>query len=996
MMPNLKETKEFLESKLAGFKPVKFTLPSDGFVSLLIQDSDGVVVRHLLNCVFFTKGEHEVKWDGNTDPVFRMPGKAVPAGDYTYSAIFHTGLGLKLRGFASCDGAVPWDDGGTTGWGGDHGLPLAAATGGQRVYLGWGGAEAGKALLACDLQGKVLWHNTRGGIGGADLIAMDQNTVYALNHDSLYRVTADKGGYTFWAGTESTDLALSSLVEGVKGAQGLAAGNGKVYLSFAKRNTIVVADGGSGKLLKTIEVAAPGQVALTSNGRLLAVSGGNAVLSIDAQSGEAKPVISGLQNVTSLAVDAEGRIYVGGSDNQVKVFTAEGKPVTEIGAKGGRRITGPWQREGMAFIAGMTVDREGKLWVAEANAQPKRVSVWDTKTGKCLKEYFGSTHYGASGGAIDPLDPNIMVGEGCEWRLDPETGRAVCTGNIEQRFAGFARFCTPANGRLYLVTSQEMHGSANYRIFERVGDGDYRLRAAIEAVKDEKGNVATNRSFTIWSDENGDGLPQAGEVTSINGEFSASGYIGVSEYVNTDLSICCRLTQDGKSRTVRLAPTGFTTCGAPRYDLAKAEPIPAAGLASLDNRFLVEWTDNWINGYDLAGGKKRWTYPNTFSGVHGSHLAPGSEMGLLRGAFGPVGCATLPKPVGAVWCLNGNCGEWYLFTEEGFFLAQLFQGDSMKVQWPEKAVPGAILDNCPPGLGGEDFGGSFEQGKDGQVYIQAGKIGLWNVEVTGLDTVKAVEGGRLAISEADVATARGYRERALQQVAGGGRLTVARLTPTFTGNPGKDFPGTELVAFKKQDEAAVRAAVTWDDQNLYLVWDVKDSTPWVNGATDPAQMYIGGDTVDFQVGTNPKADKGRQEAGLGDLRLSIGPAGGSNATAVLYRRVSATKKPKVFSSGVVKAYPMDYVDVVPEVKTRVTVTPGKGYVVEAAVPLAVLGVTPAKGLILRGDLGVTHGDQAGQRTRLRTYWRTQQTGLVDDAVFELQMEPKNWGELEFK
>ena len=83
-------------------------------------------------------------------------------------------------------------------------------------------------------------------------------------------------------------------------------------------------------------------------------------------------------------------------------------------------------------------------------------------------------------------------------------------------------------------------------------------------------------------------------------------------------------------------------------------------------------------------------------------------------------------------------------------------------------------------------------------------------------------------------------------------------------------------------------------------------------------------------------------------------------------------------------------------KTRVTVTPDKGYVVEAAVPLAALGLTPSKGLLLRGDLGVTHGDPAGQRTRLRTYWSNQQTGLVDDAVFELQIEPKNWGELEFK
>ena len=59
-------------------------------------------------------------------------------------------------------------------------------------------------------------------------------------------------------------------------------------------------------------------------------------------------------------------------------------------------------------------------------------------------------------------------------------------------------------------------------------------------------------------------------------------------------------------------------------------------------------------------------------------------------------------------------------------------------------------------------------------------------------------------------------------------------------------------------------------------------------------------------------------------------------------------------------------------------------------------MTPAAGVKLRGDVGVTHGDPAGTRTRLRTYWSNQQTGLVDDAVYELKMTPKNWGEWELK
>ncbi len=133
---------------------------------------------------------------------------------------------------------------------------------------------------------------------------------------------------------------------------------------------------------------------------------------------------------------------------------------------------------------------------------------------------------------------------------------------------------------------------------------------------------------------------------------------------------------------------------------------------------------------------------------------------------------------------------------------------------------------------------------------------------------------------------------------------------------------------------------------------------------------------------------------LGDLRLSIGNFQGT-PQAVIYRRAAKEKHPRTFSSGVVNQYQMDSVELAGDVKIEVRKA-DKQYVVEAAVPLARLGLQPVDGLTLRGDFGVTHGDPAGQRTRLRTYWTNQHTGIVDDAVFELQMEPKNWGQLLFK
>jgi len=289
----------------------------------------------------------------------------------------------------------------------------------------------------------------------------------------------------------------------------------------------------------------------------------------------------------------------------------------------------------------------------------------------------------------------------------------------------------------------------------------------------------------------------------------------------------------------------------------------------------------------------------------------------------------------------------------------------------------------------------MRQGTDGKVYLQAGKTGLWNIEVVGLDTIKAAPGGKLAMVADDVKTAQQFRDRQLQAAAGTKRVTAKKFTPAFTGNLEKDFAGCEFINYKRVDEGRVFSTIAWDATQLYLGWDVADKTPWVNGADAAAYLYAHGDTVDFQLGTDPKAAKDRATALLGDLRLSIGNLRGA-ATAVIFRKVAADKTQKMmFSSGVIKEYWMDSVTSVPDAKITVSKR-GNGYIVEAAIPLAALGITPDNGLKLTGDFGATHGDASGNDTTLRSYWNNQTAGITNDEVFELQMEPKNWGEILFK
>jgi hypothetical protein len=1098
-------------------------MPFDGHVSLNLRDKEGLVVRQLLTDHPFAQGRHEIKWDGLPTPYFRTPGQPLPAGDYAWEALAHPGLKLTLQAWAASAG-VPWRAGPGAGWGGDHGVPSASATDGEKVFLGWDEAESGKALLAVDADGKVVWTIGSGTDNSVDCLAADKGVVYGLSHGGtslhgheIFRLRTSDGVFDTWQGRTIASLEIPQLWAGrgdasvlPQRADGMDVYRGTLYLTFSdwsfhdgdvtswkefgvklfeggpvadrllvrlnpvqhkrlvdfvqgrisqeqaqlgypterfdlalleglnalqlvadvapeaaalshgeraranrryleqlfapvfirrKTEFLAVCDARSGKLRKTLDLPLPQTVHAVSNRLLYVISGGNTVLAVDPQSGKASPAVTGLDCAVGLAVDAGGRIYVGTGepDRQVRIFSAEGQPLGTLGRKGGRRLLGPWQADGFYAISSLVVDKQNRLWVTEADFHPKRVSVWDLSAGKPVRELFGATHYGCSGATIDPRDPNVMVGVGCEWRFDPKTQTFRCTGVFDRTLHGYAVFCTPANGRLYLAVNFDVdHFRSGIRIFERVAEGDYRLRSEIRP-------DFTARTTTIWSDANGDGKQDPGETVTVPTAWVTYGWNTWSMNLNPRDFTVFPVVCDVKTRRVyQLRSTGFTACGAPRWDVAGMKELPFAGrkevagmLPSPDGRLLLTCGENTdYRCYEMASGRLLWKYPNPFFEVHGCHHAPTTEPGLIRGAFGCVGTFTLPH-TGTVWVINGNVAEWYLLTEKGYFLARIFEGDPLRLQWPDPPKTGADMTHCPPG-GGEGFGGSVTQTADGRVYLQTGHTAVWCLELGNLDQIRAIGSGSVTLRPEEQALAHAEFEKQSQQAVGVQACEVPRRTPTPTGNLRPDFKIYNLLEYKKNEGAAVKTVLAWDEKNLYLGFDVEDNSPWVNGAKEPAQLYVSGDTVDFQFGSDPKADKKRTEAVAGDFRISIGNCLGQ-PTAVLYRKVSAEKKPRAFNSGVVPRYVMDYVAVLADARIDVHVRPDKsGYVVEAAIPWSALGFIPQPGTLYRGDVGVTHGTATGDRTRLRTYWSNQETGLVDDAVFELKMTPRNWGQIVFK
>ena len=1091
-------------------EPINFTLPHDAHVSLIIKSADGFVVRQLLNSERRKAGKHTIAWDGRTTPVWKTPGQAVAAGQYTWSAIYHTGIGLRLRGWAYHGPSDPWDAGPTSYWGGDHAGPISCAADENQIYLGWAGSEAGKALIALNLDDEVQWaagfH-----FNSAGLVTSDRGLVYYSSGNLLKRVDAKTGKLMPWPGTDSGEIEVRDLLGGEPGlpsslsylAEGLTAHKGKLYLSLsqwnfgrndildwrgflkkvkevgpvgaaiwnqldertaktitawlptdktadeglkapiyyvpdcrnvvvnavkrllkdrnfvqgafhmsrdklmeanrhhiekafpglvskARSNYIAVINAKTGIVEKEIPAAAPGRIVAVKDDLFYLFSERDKLLALNPQTGETRLVMDNLRRFGGLTVDNEGNIYIafGSPRFQIDVFDPHGKLLRSIGKRGGRTRFGPWSPDGMGAVYGLVIDARGRLWAAESDILPKRISVWNPKTGEFIKEFFGPTHYGASGGAINPRDPNLMIGEACEFRIDPKTGRGKMLGLFTLEYPqSFSRFCEGSNGRLYLAGTFKRKGVWQVSIWERLDDADYAYRGVIRT------DGRAGKTY-FWADRNGDQRAQRSEVQTHNQDLQLCGYNGWSLNMNTDLTFYG--VHQGTGYQIRLR--GFTTCGAPLYDLGsirKLGPLNAP-MPSPDNRLILSSDEraNLYRCYEVETGSLLWTYPNTFHGVHGSHYAPGPQPGLIRGAFGFVGSATLPKPIGAIWAINTNVGEWHVLSESGYYLTRLFQGDSEKWQYPEKAVPGAVLDNIPAGLGGEDFGGSMTQGKDGKLYLQAGKLALWNTEVVGLDSVKELKGGTITISESDVVKAKLARGQGLQATTKPKEMVVRKATPKFTGNVAADFPGP-AIRYGRRDKATSTVAA-WDEKNLYLAWQVPDETPWKNGADAPEYMYTSGDTVDFQLGTDPAADPKRGQAVRGDLRLSIGNFQGT-PTAVLYQPIApegTVGKPRTFSSGTVREYKVGSIRVLKSAKIHIALGEN-AYTIEAVIPLSALGLSIKPGQKLRADFGITHSDPNGLDTTLRIWWNNQATAIINAEVFELKLEPRNWGVLEF-
>jgi len=803
---------------------------------------------------------------------------------------------------------------------------------------------------------------------------------------------------------------------------GLAVYNGLMAASLPKMNQLLWIDAVGRKILGTTPLDDPRGLAFDTNGRLLALSGHRLISFTPGadpfRSHTPKILISsGLDDPNSITVAPNGDILISdrGKSNQVKLFSPSGKLVRAIGKPGLPQL-GPYDPLRMRQPGGITLDSENRIWVAETDFVPKRVSIW-TLDGKLVKAFYGPMEYGG-GGSLDPHDKSRYYYSGMEFKINWKDGANSPSDNYYQ--SQYDPLKLPAdfksrapetalydNGRRYLtdcynVSPTNAAGAASIWIMKSgvarpaaaLGDvsgwslisgaGPGKVSPAFQS-RLPAGVKAGDPLMFAWSDLNDDGKVEPGEVVFLKAKAS-----GIT--VMPDLSFVAAYV-DG--RAVKYAPTGFDRDGIPRYDLTSGVtiatdtrlPETSGGGQAIVSRdgwtILTVPPAPYARQASMAGvknGQPLWSYPSLWPGLHPSHDAPMPDHpGELIGTTRLLGGFVIPRgsDAGPIWAINGNKGNVYLFTEDGLFVSTLFK-DCRTASWDAPtAVRGMLVNNLS--LQEENFWPSITQTSDGDIYVSGGGDGGNIIEVDGLSGIRRLPAQIITVTTNELSAAQSYftKQEAARQTEGGSQeLTVdLRKAPPVVDGKLDDWPPAAFVPIDNRASAAIAIA----GDRLYAAFKTGDDHLLDNAGNSLPNLFKTGGALDLMIDAIP-----------GGERLLVTRVDGKT-TAVLYRpHVPGSTSPPVTFSSPQRTLKFDRVD---DVSHDVQLA-GAGGNYEFSIPLAPLGLKPAAGATLRGDVGILRGN--GFQTLQRVYWRNKATGLVSDTPGEAELTPELWGRWVFR
>jgi hypothetical protein len=1074
--------------------PIEFATPGDGYVTLVIEDAaTGRRVRNLVSETFFPKGRNTAWWDGSDDlkrdtdaarhGLWRIPVRFVEPGTYRVRGLWHAGVEPVYEFSVYAPGNPPWEVPDHTGaWLANHSAPQAAAFvpagrspfGEPAVFLGAAVTEGPDGLIWTDLdgvkRGGVKW---LGGIWtAAPTLCCDAGpdaspgiAVFAASiwrdggKPAELRLTALRGKGGSLQADERFNGAFHPSGEGTPAPDhayplaGIAAWNRNVYATFPSFHRIVRFAEDGKTAAEGIDVPAPRGIAAESDGALLVVSSNAIVRLRPGADGSlagvrfetAETVAKDLDRPRDLAVGPDGRIYVSlrGGSHQVRVFSRDGAPLHAIGRKG-EPSAGPYDEMRMNNPAGLAVDSRGRLWVAECDYVPKRISVWDAADGTLVRAFYGPAKYGGGGAlARDERDRFFYADEGrgtLEFELDwkagshrlvnvpyraaPDDARARIGGAAPEHVFTFRR-------RRYYSNSYNSHPCAGPSSAILFIDRDGLARPVAAVASANAGTLLETAEFAslrpsgpkakpgakpssktpawfLWCDRNGDADVQPGEVEVRPGRMQ-----GV--LVQEDLSFAIA-NLDGAS--CRLPAGSVARDGTPSYTLDALETVatnvslsPSSGgcqmLVGKDGRTAALTLGvRPFSAYSVSGvasdGSPAWSLPNPWPGLHASHHCdtpkePGQLIGvtrLLGGLFEPKGAK-----VGPLWAVNGNMGNLYLLTLDGLFVSTVFkdvrQGQLWRMPVAERgmSLKGITLHD-------ENFWPTIACPPDGKVYVVNGCESAI-VRLKGLETLRPIRPFDIVVTDAHLRASLDFaaRREELRRAARGSGVMRARLlgeAPVVDGAL-DEWRAAEWVEIDTSGRGAnfnsdarpysFHGAVAAADGRLYAAWDTSEAKLLRNSGESPDLLFKTGGALDLMIASDPEADPGRRTAAAGDKRLLVTRVDG-RTRAVLYTAV-VPGTPEDARTPFRSPWRTLFFDRVEDVSDRVELADdGKG-AYEISVPLDVLGLSPAPGLRHGLDIGILRG--TGTETTARVYWSNKATGITADVPSEAELQPAFWG-----
>ncbi|MCY3023753.1 MAG: hypothetical protein NTW87_32635 [Planctomycetota bacterium] len=754
------------------------------------------------------------------------------------------------------------------------------------------------------------------------------------------------------------------------------------------------------KVLKELPLEKGGDLAFNPAGDLYALSGVQ-VVKVDTATGERKPLIADLQEPRALTFDKAGNLYVfdGSAERRViRVYDPSGRFTRTIGTPGGR-VAGPWDPTRFCSHPGVAVDiavdGQEQLWVVECDYSPKRVSVWGTD-GTFKKDFFGNTSYGG-GGVLDPYDKKRLFVGPMEFELDWQTGKTRLKNMTWLGNSPSGEVPIRVQDRTYLVTRPMFGGQSCGVVYLYDKDRLRRVAAVGMAGRFEPlrapevlaslGRRPLGDLAFAWTDRNGDGNAQADEVTF----FDDPGAVGTFDE-----------TLGTSAGAWRYEVKEFLPNGAPVYERRK---LPGGRKGdygvrlSNGNVFCVgsEKADYVFS----ATGAPVWSYPAGGRGVHALYSAKPWYPAQVVAEFDVVGrAAAHAGDLGEFLVTNTNCGIWHVWTADGLLAGNIFR-DMRSLG----ARPWSMLEH-ERGLeltdvtaGQEHFSGYFCRVLgDNKYYVVAGHNFAGVAEVVGLEKFKRLQ-GEVGIAPQDVAAAMDWERKAQQRKTyEGAKIIECRRAPEnvkIDGEP-KEW-GFESARLKDRD---VSFTMAYDDRSLYVCCKANGCGPLKNTGNDWHRLFKTGAAVDLHIGVDPAAPLDRSDPAKGDMRILLSVANGQ-PVAVLYQPNAKGAKPDeawethtlVFRAAFERVVRLDGVKMAVQ-------APGEGqghawYCLEAAIPLASIGLKITPGLRLKMDWGVLVSGPDGSEVLQRLYWSNTATAIVADEAAEALLQPGLWGFVRF-